>query len=52
MNAEYFVTESEDGRFYVQHKDENGEVWDADPEGFDTEAEAEAFRAEIQGEQP
>jgi hypothetical protein len=50
MRIEYFVKES-DGRFHVLHTDENGETWDADPEGFDTEAEAEAFRAEVQDEE-
>jgi hypothetical protein len=48
ISIEYFVKEYA-GRFYVQHTDENGETWDADPEGFDTEAEA--FRAEIQTEE-
>jgi hypothetical protein len=48
MSIEYVVKES-DGRFYVLYIDENGESWDADPEGFDTEAEA--FRAEIQAEE-
>jgi hypothetical protein len=52
MSVRYFVTESTDVRFYVQHTDENGVTWDADLDGFDTEAEAEAFREEIQEDQP
>jgi len=47
MSIVYEIKES-NGRFYVQHTDENGEVWDADPEGFDNAEEAEAFLLEIQ----
>jgi hypothetical protein len=34
--------------FWVGHRDENGEWWDATTEPFDNWPEAEAFRKEIQ----
>lgn len=46
LKTRYEMRES-DGRFYVQHTDENGETWDADPEGFDTAEEAAAFLEEV-----
>ena len=37
-------------RFYVGHVDDNGEWWDADPDGFETSEEAEAFLEYIESD--
>lgn len=57
MNAQYeirTVPKSLDAnaqsKFYVGHFDDNGEWWDADPNGFETLEEAEAFLAYIESD--
>jgi hypothetical protein len=42
----YEISHSDDGRFFVGHRDENGEFWDADLDGFDTLQEAQVFLQE------